>query len=181
MRQYARQVDRALRPLLNGLEVPLILAAADPIESIFRSVNTYPHLLAQGIPGNPEGVSDAELGAGTRAILDDLYAAQLRDVQDLYRQRAADGRALSDIAEIARAATFGAVETLLVDIDAAVPGAVDDQTGVVTFAAAAGGDVHDVTDEIARRAWLSGARVLAVRNDDIPGTGAVAAILRYPL
>jgi hypothetical protein len=38
-----------------------------------------------------------------------------------------------------------------------------------------------VTDEIARRAWLSGARVLAVRNDDIPGRGAVAAILRYRL
>ena len=43
-------------------------------------------------------------------------------------------------------------------IDAAVPGVVDDQTGAVTFAAHASGDVHDVTDEIARRAWLSDAR-----------------------
>ena len=50
MRQYAREVDRALRPLLNGLEVPLILAATDPIDSIYRSVSTYPHLLAQGSP-----------------------------------------------------------------------------------------------------------------------------------
>jgi hypothetical protein len=29
--------------------------------------------------------------------------------------------------------------------------------------------------------WLSGARVLAVRESDIPGGSAVAAILRYPL
>jgi hypothetical protein len=36
-----------------------------------------------------------------------------------------------------------------------------------------------VTDEIARRAWLSGARILAVRRGDIPGRGALAAILRY--
>jgi hypothetical protein len=181
MRQYARQVDRALRPLLNGLEVPLILAAAEPIDSIYRSVNTYPHLLAEGISGNPETVSDAELAAGTRTALDDLYAAELRDIQELYGQRSADGRALSDIAEVAHAATFGAVETLLVDVDAAIPGEVDDQTGAVTFAGAASGDVHDVTDEIARRAWLSGARVLAVRNGDIPGRGALAAILRYRL
>jgi hypothetical protein len=181
MRQYARQVDRALRPLLNGLEVPLILAATEPIDSIYRSVNTYPHLLAQGISGNPETASDAELGASTRVVLDDLYATQLRDVQELYGQRSADGRALSDIAEVARAATFGAVETLLVDIDAAVPGAVDDRTGAVTFTRAATGEVHDVTDEIARRAWLSGARVLAVRDRDMPGRGTVAAILRYPL
>jgi len=181
MHQYARQVDRALRPLLNGLEVPLILASTEPIDSIYRAVNTYPHLLAKGIPGNPETSSDAELAGGARAVLDDLYAAQLRDVQDLYGQRAADGRALSDLAEVARAATFGAVQTLLVDIDAEVPGTVDDQTGAVTFAPDATGDVHDVTDEIARRAWLSGASVLAVRNDDIPGHGAVAAILRYTL
>ena len=179
MRQYAREVDRALRPLLNGLEVPLILAATDPIDSIYRSVNTYPHLLAQGISGSPETVSDRELAARTRTVLDDFYAAQLRDVQELYGQRSADGRALSDVAEVARAASFGAVETLLVDIDAAVPGSVDDETGAIAFAPAASGDVHDVTDEIARRAWLSGARVLAVRRGDIPGRGALAAILRY--
>jgi hypothetical protein len=179
MHQYARQVDRALRPFLNGLEVPLILAATEPIDSIYRSVNAYPHLLAQGISGNPETVSDAELAASARTVLDDLYAAQLRNVHALYGQRSADGRALSDVAEVARAATFGAVETLLVDIDAAVPGTVDEQTGAVTFAPAAAGDVHDVTDEIARRAWLSSARVLAVRERDIPGRGAVAAILRH--
>jgi hypothetical protein len=68
-----------------------------------------------------------------------------------------------------------------VDIDAAVPGTLDDQTGAVRFADAAAGDIHDVTDEIARRAWLSGARVLAVRESDVPGQGAVAAILRYRL
>jgi hypothetical protein len=181
MRQYARQIDRALRPLLNGLEVPLVLAAADPIESIYRSVNTYPHLLAQGISGNPETVSDGELAARTREVLDDFYAAQLREVQERYGQRSADGRAVADVAEVARAATFGAVETLLVDIDAAVPGSVDDQSGAVTFAPAASGEVHDVADEIARRAWLSDARVLAVRSGDIPGGGPTAAILRYTL
>jgi hypothetical protein len=179
MRQYARRVDQALRSLLNGLEVPLILAATEPIDSIFRSVNTYPHLLAQSISGNPETASDAELAVGARAVLDGLYAAELGEIQDLHGHRSADGRALSDVAEVARAATFGAVDTLLVDIDAAVPGTVDEQSGAVTFAPAAAGDVHDVTDEIARRAWLSGARVLAVRGQDIPGDSAVAAILRY--
>src|SRR6185312_17367161 len=61
MRQYARQIDQALRPLLNGLDVPLILAAAEPIGSIYREVNSYPQLLASSVPGNPEAGSDAEL------------------------------------------------------------------------------------------------------------------------
>jgi hypothetical protein len=181
MRQYARQVDAALRPFLSGLEVPLILAAAEPMDSIYRSVSTYPHLLAQGVSGNPETASDAELALAARGVLDDLYADQLRELQELYAQRSAGGRALSDTAEVARAATFAAVETLFVDIDALLPGTVDEETGAVSFADAAAGDVHDVTDEITRRAWLSGAQVLAVRNQDVPGQGAVAAILRYPV
>jgi hypothetical protein len=179
MGQYARQVDRALRPLLSGLEVPLILAATDPMDNIYRSVNTYPQLLAQGISGNPETLSDGELAERSRTVLDDHCTSQLRDLQELYGQHSAGGRAISDVAEVARAATFGAVDTLLVDIDAAVPGSVDDHSGAVTFADAATGDVHDVTDEIARRSWLSGARVLAVRRSDVPGQGPLAAILRY--
>ena len=35
------------------------------------------------------------------------------------------------------------------------------------------------TDEIACRVWLTGGRVLAVRREDVPGGGLVAAILRY--
>lgn len=44
LRQYARKVDQALRGVLGGLERPLILAAAEPLASICRSVNRYPHL-----------------------------------------------------------------------------------------------------------------------------------------
>lgn len=35
------------------------------------------------------------------------------------------------------------------------------------------------TDEIASRVWLAGGRVLAVRREDVPGGGSIAAILRY--
>lgn len=179
LHQYARQIDRALRPLLNGLDTPLILAAAEPIASIYGSVNTYPHLLDEAIPGNPEALTDAELTARARTVMDNLYAEQLLEVHDLYGRRTAQGRTVSDIAELARAATFGAVDTLLMDVDAALPGEVDDETGAVTFASAATADVHDVIDEIARRAWLNGARVLAVRENDIPAPSPAAAILRY--
>jgi hypothetical protein len=40
---------------------------------------------------------------------------------------------------------------------------------------------YGVADEIGRRMWLTGGRVRAVRRDDIPGDGPVAAILRYAL
>lgn len=36
-------------------------------------------------------------------------------------------------------------------------------------------------DEIARRVFLSGGTVMAVRRDDVPGGGSAAAILRYAI
>jgi hypothetical protein len=69
----------------------------------------------------------------------------------------------------------------LVDIDEVVPGSIDEVTGAVNLSPAGGSDSYGVVDEIARRAWLAGGRVLAVRRDEIPVQGSVAAILRYPI
>jgi hypothetical protein len=178
MRQFARRVDEALRPLLNGVDLPLILAAAEPIDSIYRSVNSYPHLLPASVAGNPETLSAGELAESARRVLDDLYAEQLRATHETYALRASQRRASADIADVAHAATFGLVDTALVDIDGAVPGYVD-ESGAVTFDDADDAVNYGVVDEIARRVWLNGGNVLAVRRDDIPGKGSVAAILRY--
>jgi hypothetical protein len=179
MRQYARQIDHALRPLLNGLDLPLILAAAEPMDSIYRSVSSYPHLLATSFAGNPDALSDVELADGARRLLDDLHRDELQAIRETYALRASQRRASADIADVARAATYGLVDTVLVDIDEAVPGRVDEETGAVSFDDAEDAVNYGVVDEIARRVWLNGGKVLAVRRDDIPGKGSVAAILRY--
>ncbi|HJU03001.1 MAG TPA: hypothetical protein VJ966_17535, partial [Actinomycetes bacterium] len=84
----------------------------------------------------------------------------------------------SDIATVARLVTHGAVDTLFVDIDGVVPGEVD-EAGAVRFGDEQVPGGIGVVDEIARRGWLSGAHLLAVRRDDVPGGGDLAAILRY--
>jgi Bacterial archaeo-eukaryotic release factor family 11 len=180
LRQFARKVDQALRGVLTGLELPLILAATDPLESIYRSVSSYPHLVEPGIRGNPDGATPEELAAAARAVLDEVYAGELSASRALYRLRFSHGRASADVATVARAATYGAVDTLLVDIDEKLPGLVDEESGAVTFADDDAAS-YGVVDEIARRVILSGGRVLAVRGGDVPEGGPLAAILRYAL
>jgi hypothetical protein len=181
LRQYARLVDTALRPVLAGLGLPLILAAAEPLGSIYRSLNSYPKLAARGIPGNPEETPEADLAAAAREILDELYAAELDDVRTTFELRVNAGRGATDVTDVARAATFGAVDTLMVDIDDVIPGFVAGSDGAVTFDGDNDAVNYGVVDEIARRVLLSGGRVLALRRDDIPEQGTVAAILRYPV
>lgn len=182
MRQYARQIDNAIRPVLAGRDIPLILAAAQPLESIYRGVNRYPHLADQAIAGNPEPHSPEELAASARGLLDEIYAAELADQRELFDQRTSEGRTAADLGHVARAATFGAIATVFVDIDADVPGTIDGTSGLIELEEGASEDRHHgVVDEIARRALLAGARIYAVRADDIPGGGPAAAILRYPV
>jgi hypothetical protein len=179
LRQYSRQIDHALRPVLNGLDIPLILAATEPIDAIFRSSCSYPYLAAVGIPGSPGATSDAGLSARARTVLHELNADELRKLRALYDDRRSYGRTAEDLADVARAATMGAVEAVFVDIDEVIPGSIDERTGAVAFSPSADAASYGVVDEIARRVWLSGGRVLAVRRDDVPGGNSVAAILRY--
>lgn len=179
--RYSRAVDQALRPVLSGHERPLIVVAAEPLASIYRSVSSYPNIAAEVIAGSADHTPDHELATAARGVLDRIYAAEIAGIAALYAARASQGRATGDVAMAARAATFGAIDTLVVDMDADLPGAVADEDGAVTFAEKADGVNYSVTDEITRRALLSGARVVSARAADIPGGGMLAAVLRYPV
>lgn len=180
-RVYVRQIDHAVRSVLNHSDLPLILAATEGIDALYRTVNTYPHLVETRWPGNPEGLSDADLATNVRSILDDVYAAELDELAQLFDVRASQGRSATDVSDVARLATIGAVDTVLVDFETVLPGSIDESTGAVTFAETSSAESYGIIDEIARRVHLAGGRVLAVRADDIPLGSSVAAILRYSI
>jgi len=181
---FVRRIDQAVRPVLNGLDIPLILAATETVAALYRTVNTYPHLTKERIAGNPETATDAELVESARTLLDTIYSDELATVSDLFELRSSQGRSATDLSDVARLATLGAVDTLLVDIDVTVLGSIEDDTGAITLDDASTIDTPDalsygVLDEIARRVLKNGGRVLAVRQDEIPGGGELAAILRF--
>ena len=177
---YARRIDQALRQVLMGSSLPLILAASQPMAALYRSANTYPHLVSEREHGNPETTSDADLADAARAILDDVYADQLATLAIRFDDRRSQGRTAVDVSDVARLATLGAVDTVLVDIDESLPGSIDER-GAVTFDDADDAINYGVLDEIARRVLLAGGNVLAVRAGDIPDGGPVAAILRFAI
>lgn len=179
--RYARSVDQALRGLLKGESAPLVVAGTEPLASIFRNVSSYPHVAAQVIAGSADDTPDHALADAARRVLDEVNAAEIARVAALFAARSGEGRATADIAQAARAATYGAVDTLVVDMDNTVSGFVDETTGAVKFDAAPDAVNYGVADEIARRVLLAGGRVLAARRSDVPRNADLAAILRYPV
>jgi hypothetical protein len=181
MRKYAREVDRALRPLLGGREVPLILACVEALAPIYRSVNSYPHLAEEVIGGNVEHLSARQVAESGRDILrrhNDRRVAALRERFGAWR---GIGRASSDVAQVGRAVSAGAVQTLMVDIDGAVYGRIDEETGAIHLEGEASASTYDVVDELMGRTILQGGAVVGVRRGDLPDPNApLAALLRYP-
>jgi hypothetical protein len=160
---------------------PLILAAAEPLLGIFRGAGEHPRLVPEVIPGNPEDKTDEDLAAAARGVLDRLYARKVGELRETYEGRIAAGTALVDLSDIARAATFGAVESLIIDFDRRVPGTVDEDSGAIRLDAEDAPGDYGVVDEIIRRALASKAKVYALRAEDVPGGGAAAAAVRYPV
>ena len=157
-----------------------MLAAAEPLASTYRSVNSYPHLDAATIEGNPEAMTEAQLGDRARAVLDGIYRDELTGWRTLFEARANQGRATTDIAQAARAATVGAVDSMLMDIDETLPGRIAED-GAVVFAEQLTATNYDLVDELATRVFTAGGRVIGVRKAGIPRAAVLAAMLRYPV
>jgi hypothetical protein len=178
LQQYVRKAEQTIHNALSGQNIPLVLAAAEPIASMYRSVNTYPRLADEMIEGNPDGATDAELEDAAIPILERLYSRELKAVISLYDELK-PRRATTDVSYAAHAATAGAIEQLLVDLDAVIPGLVSDIDGSVTYSASDDAETYSVVDEVARRALSTGARVMSAHREELPDRAPLAAILRY--
>lgn len=177
--RYCRIIQKSVLAWIEGSDRPLILAANRELEPAYRAVNSYPGLADQGITVNPDSLSVAELTERARAILDDLYRAQLAEWAERFEEQRGRDRATADLGHIARAATAGAVEELVFDMDARINGWID-HAGVLRLDDEDPDATVRVLDEIAARVLKSSGTVYAVRAEDLPNGSAVAAILRYP-
>jgi hypothetical protein len=112
LQQYVRKVEQAVHGVLAGRNTPLVLAAAEPLASMFRSVNTHPGLADEMIEGNPDQTTDAELEDAAIPILDRLYSRDLAAVIARYNELK-PRLATTDVSYAAHAATAGAIDQLL--------------------------------------------------------------------
>src|SRR5882757_6524736 len=126
------------------------------------------------IEGNPGLRTDGELEDAAIPILDRLYSRELKAVIARYDELK-PRLATTDVSYAAHAATAGAIEQLLVDLDAVIPGLVSDLDGSVTYATSDDAETYSVVDEVARRALTTGARVMGARSDELPDRAPLTA------
>jgi hypothetical protein len=177
--KYFRLVDRAVRPFMNGTHAPLVLAALPEFIPVYRSVNSYNHLLEASVSLNPQWVDDASLHAQAWAAAAPAFAEEQKQAAARYWPLVHSNRATSDLQEVVRAAIQARVDVLFVDEKADVRGDLDEATGRPALHPNLAHGRDDLIDVAAAETLNSGGTVYAGSADRVPGGGPMAAILRY--
>ena len=179
-RQFLRAVEKAVRPVVSGSNMPLILATTQEFQAMYQSLNGYDMLADKGSDGSPQGLSEEEIRQAIPPIVKELRQERIQQWCDLYYQRQSESRAIADLAMIAKLATRGQVSHLLVKVDAVQYGTLSD-TGEMTLSDTPSAETYDVIDEIVIRVIENGGEFLGVLTEaDAPKElMPMAAVLRW--
>lgn len=178
--QFLRAVEKAVRPVVSGSHVPLVLAATAELQAIYRSLNHYDLLADESFDGSPDNLPEEDLRKAMIPIVQKLRQDRVDRWVEQYEQRKNDNRAIADMATIAKLASQGQVSDLLVDADQVQYGTVG-EAGALTLTDERSAESYDVIDEIMVRVMEAGGEVLAVRKgEDAPeALMPMAAVLRW--
>lgn len=179
--RYFREVDRGLRELLRDRQAPLVLAGVEYLFPIFREASKYPHLMEEGIPGNPEKESAGTLHEKAWKVVEPSLRSVQLQAAERYAKSAGNGQKLasSDLERILPAALQSRIESLFVAVGVQSWGKLDKESGKATLHEKPEAGDRDLLDFAAIQAFTSGAKVYAVKPDQVPGGGAIAAVFRY--
>ena len=177
--RYFRKVNAGLQELLKNQHCPLILAGVDYLLPIYQEANTYPHLLNEGITGNPDELKAEELHAPAWKIVQPYFEQAMQEAQARYQELAGSGQTATNIEDVVSAAYYQRVESLFVPVGQQKWGLFDPETSKMQVHSEQETGDQDLMDLAALHTLLNGGTVYAVEPENVPGDASIVATLRY--
>jgi hypothetical protein len=179
LRRYFRQIDGGLHEVLRNERAPLVLAGVDYLHPIYREVNTYPHLMNEGIAGNPDRLRAEELHKQAWTIVRPYFQRFQQEAVDQYKQWAGSLQASNDVRKIIPAAYHGQVELLFVVADLQQWGTFDPGTDAIHLHKKEKAGDEDLSEFAAIQTLLNGGTVYVVESERMPDHTSFAAVFRH--
>ena len=139
----------------------------------------YPNLLAKGVTGNPEGLSEEELHREAWATVRPYFLKARREAAARYEQLAGTGQTSNDLREVVPAAYYGRVDVLFTAAGSRRWGAFEPGSGEVELHEEAQFGDGDLLDFAAVQTLLNKGTVYVPDPEDVPGGSIVASVFRY--
>jgi hypothetical protein len=176
---YFDRINAGLVKILKAEKAPLVLAGVDYLHPLYYSVNKYPNLLAEGIKGNADGVSDDTLREQAWSIVHVSFEKARRDAIADFQKSAGKGLTTTGVSDTVPAAVGGRVRILFVADGAQEWGKFAPDTQTVTTHPKAEIDDDDLVDLAARETLVNSGTIYMMRPEEVPGAAPMVATLRF--
>ncbi len=178
--RFFRVIDRGiLEHYSKPSGLPLILAALPEHHTMFRALSHNSALMPQGITINPDALDIQELRAAAWEVMSPRYLERLARLIDVYRGAKNRNLASDTLEDITSATTAGRVDTLLVEADRIIPGAIDHTSGAIVNSDTDGVAADDLLDDLAEAVLRAKGDVVVVPAERMPTSTGAAATYRF--
>jgi hypothetical protein len=177
--RWFHMIDDGLPNLLTGRQSPLVLAGVEYLFPLYKEANSYPYLLEEGIPGNPEELTPEELHAQAWPLVQPTFMKAREEATAQYSQLVGTGQTTADVKEAVLAAHHGQVDILFVAVGIQVWGDFDPSTNTIHVHQDPEPGDEDLLDLAAIQSILNGGTVYAVEPEQVPDHAPLAAVFRY--
>jgi hypothetical protein len=173
------KIDGDLPEILRGSRSPLVLAGVEYLLHLYREANSYPFLLEEGIPGNPDELRPEELHARAFPIAEKALSRAAGQALEKYAGLSGSESVSSNVEKILEGAHHGRVDVLFVDSGARMTGCFDPEENRVLTGESCRGEEEDLLNLAAVQTLVHGGTVYGVSSGSLPGGEPLGAVFRF--
>jgi hypothetical protein len=179
--RYFRKLDRGVSDFLAEERAPLVLAGVEYLFPIYQEANSYNYLVEEGIPGNPEDLSNESLHARAWDLVEPFFRKEQKEAANLYRLETGRDSELAseDITEIIPSAYSGQVGQLFVRTGVELWGRYDLGQNQVRVHSERKEDSQDLLNLAIRYTFQNNGAVYVLEAGRMPTESPLAAVFRY--
>ncbi len=112
VKKYLRAINDGVRPILNELNVPLLIASQDYLFDIYKGVNTYKYLFKHSIKGNLKDTDIFDLHEIAWEKIAPTFEQKRKNKIEKFLKLQGTGKTSIGIGKILNAAFAGKIDTL---------------------------------------------------------------------
>ena len=175
---FFRDIDQKVKGSLKGQHAPLVVAAVDYLFPIYKTANTYPHLLDASVAGNPDLTTPEALHAAAWKIVEKHLEEAKDRAFEVYKDHVNTERTSSSLRKVLPAAQEGRVRFLFVPEEAEQWGSLVPPETVHVHSNRGTGD-QELLNLAAVLTIRGGGQVYVVAQNQLPEGAELAAAFRY--
>jgi hypothetical protein len=180
LHDFFRAIDRSItHEVLKDSKAPLIVAAVEYELAMYQKVNSYAHMIPEGVHGSPDGLKGGEMHKRALELLNASADQPAENALALF-EKSGPERSSSNIREVVKAAYDGRILHLFLAEGASHMGNFDEITRKVhDHEAHPQSTDEDLLNAAAVQTISHAGNVFVLPKEKMPGQAEVAAVFRY--